>query len=143
MTDQEVLALMNANPQPCMQTLGDGEIVELDNEKGYVAINFTAQERHCHSGNIVQGGFVTGWLDSAMSLAVISKTERTLSPATLEIKTSFLKSAHPGVCRAEGWIERIGRSIVFLEAQLLNAAGEIIAKGSSTARLIPMQQATV
>jgi uncharacterized protein (TIGR00369 family) len=129
---------MNANRQPCMDTLGDGEIVEMNLEKGFVAINFTAHERHCHSGNIVQGGFITGWLDSAMSLAVISKTERTMSPATLEIKTSFLKSANPGVCRAEGWIERIGRSIVFMEAQLFDAAGEIIAKGSSTARLIPM-----
>lgn len=140
MTDLEVLTFMNANPQPCMMTLGDGEIVAMDTEKGHVAINFHAQEKHCHSGNIVQGGFVTGWLDSAMSLAVISKTQRELSPATLEIKTSFLKSAHPGVCRAEGWIERIGRSIVFLEAQLFNSAGEVIAKGSSTARLVPMTQ---
>ena len=138
MADQQLLALMNANRQPCMDTLGNGEIVEMDTNRGFVAINFTAHEGHCHSGNVVQGGFVTGWLDSAMSLAVISKTERTMSPATLEIKTSFLKPANPGVCRAEGWIEKIGRSIVFLEAQLLNSTGEIIAKGTSTATLIPI-----
>ena len=85
-----VIAEMNANRQPCMVTLGNGRILEIDLQRGFVSIEFTAEERHCHSGNIVQGGFVTGWLDSAMSLAVISKSEHTLNPATLEIKTSFL-----------------------------------------------------
>lgn len=139
MNAQEIIDTLNANRQPCMVTLGEGEIVEVDLDRGFVAINFTASERHCHSGNVVQGGFVTGWIDSAMSMAVITRSQRTLNPATLEIKTSFLKSAHPGICRAEGWIEKMGRSVAFLEAQLLDTKGDVIARGSSTARLIPLQ----
>ena len=41
---------------------------------------------------------------------------------------------------AEGWIERRGRSTCFLEGRLLNAAGDVLAKASSTARLMPRAQ---
>ena len=37
---------------------------------------------------------------------------------------------------AEGWVERRGRSTCFLEARLTNASGEVMAKASSTVRLI-------
>ena len=42
-----------------------------------------------------------------------------------------------GLVIAEGWIERAGRSTCFAEGRLLNAAGDVIAKASSTIRLIP------
>jgi acyl-coenzyme A thioesterase PaaI-like protein len=38
---------------------------------------------------------------------------------------------------AEAWIERAGKSTCFAEGRLLNAASEVLAKGTSTIRLIP------
>ena len=38
---------------------------------------------------------------------------------------------------AEAWIERAGKSTGFAEGRLLNAASEVLAKGTSTIRLIP------
>ena len=136
MNTEVLLASMNENRQPCMETLGSGTIVLVDRNAELVRIEFTANKAHCHSGNVVQGGFVAGWLDSAMALAVTTRSDRSLYPATLELKTSYLKSAHPGVYYAEGWIEQMGKSVAFLEARLLDTEGTLIAKGSSTARLL-------
>ncbi|MBV9044440.1 MAG: PaaI family thioesterase, partial [Alphaproteobacteria bacterium] len=97
-----------------------------------------ARPDHCHSGGIVQGGFVTGWIDAAMAHVVIAKSGRTLSPLSLEIKISFLQSAKPGRVIAEGWIERMGKTTAFLEGRLLNEQGDVLAKGTSTARLVPI-----
>jgi acyl-coenzyme A thioesterase PaaI-like protein len=69
---------------------------------------------------------------------VIAKSGRQLSPLSLEIKISFLQSARPGLVIAEAWIERMGKTTAFLEGRLLNEQGEVLAKGTSTARLVPL-----
>ena len=44
----------------------------------------------------------------------------------------------PGRATAEGWIESgAGRATCFAEGRLLDAEGQILAKASSTIRLIP------
>lgn len=94
----------------------------------------------CHSGGIVQGGFVTGWIDAAMAYAMMAQLQNTQSPLSLEIKVSFFKAASPGLVIAEGWIAKRGRSIAFLEGRLLDEKGEVLATASSTAKLIAVRQ---
>ncbi len=118
-------------------TLGDGVVIESDPEAGRAVIRFTCKPEMCHSGGVAQGGFVTGWIDSAMAHACIARYTVAYWIATLEVKVSFFKPARPGEVRAEGWIERAGRQTVFAEGQLLDANGEILAKASSTIRLVP------
>ncbi len=123
-----------------LRALGNGAIVEMDGVTGRALMEFTVKPEFCHSGNICQGGFVTGWLDSAMAHAAMAMTEGKFSPASLEIKISFLRSALKGErVRAEGRVKRLGKSTAFLEGALRNAKGELIATTSSTARLVPMQ----
>jgi len=105
-------------------------------------LEYRATMAMCHSGGIVQGGFVTGWIDAAMAHAVLSATGFTKTPLSLEIKISFLKATPPGLVIAEGWIEKLGRSTAFLEGRLLNEKGEVLAKGSSTAKLAPLERNT-
>ena len=106
----------------------------------FAAIEYRATPAMCHSGSIVQGGFVTGWIDAAMAHAVMAATLYRQSPLSLEIKISFLKSAAPGLVVAEGWVEKMGRSTAFLEGRLLDADGEVLAKGSSTVKLVPAER---
>ena len=56
---------------------------------------------------------------------------------SLDLKVSFFAPARPGRVIAEGWIEKAGRSTCFAEGRLVNAAGEVLAKATSTIRLIP------
>jgi len=109
-------------------------------EGGRAILEYLAGPHMCHSGGVVQGGFVCGWIDAAMAHAVITETGGEVTPMSLELKVSFFAPARPGLVIAEGWIERRGRSTAFLEGRLTNAAGEVLAKGSSTARLMPRAQ---
>jgi uncharacterized protein (TIGR00369 family) len=125
-----------------MGSLGDGRFIEYDETTKRVVLEFTARSEMCHSGDVVQGGFVTGWLDSAMSHAAVHACNGERVPASLEIKISFFRPAHPGRVRAEGWVVRIGQSIAFLEGRLFDAAGEVLATGSSTAKMVTRPNAT-
>lgn len=127
-------------PFSLKESLGLVQLVSYDEEASRVRVEFDARDEFCHSGGVVQGGFVTGWIDAAMAYAIHHKTSYELTPLSLEIKISFLNSARPGRVFAEAWIERLGRSIAFLEGHLLNESGDVIARGSSTVKLFPMNK---
>ncbi|HUO91468.1 MAG TPA: PaaI family thioesterase [Rhizomicrobium sp.] len=128
----------HAAPEALSQSLGLERVID-HGEAGKAVIHYRATPAMCHSGGIVQGGFVTGWIDAAMAHVVIAATRREFSPLSLEIKISFLKAAAPGLVIAEAWIEKLGRSTGFLEGRLLNEAGEVLAKGTSTVKLVPIK----
>ncbi|ABS63302.1 thioesterase superfamily protein [Parvibaculum lavamentivorans DS-1] len=129
----------DANPEDGLGgALGIVRTLYMDAEKGRAAIECRAEMRMCHSGGVVQGGFVTGWIDAAMARAAMCATEFKQTPMSLEIKISFFRPAQPGLLKAEAWIERRGRSTMFLEGHLLDASGEVLAKGTSTVRMMPL-----
>lgn len=119
-----------------LEALGDGVMLEMDGEAGRARVQFTCKPEMCHSGGVAQGGFVTGWVDSAMAHACIARYSTKFWIATLELKISFFRPAAPGVVIAEGWIERAGRQTVFTEGRLLDADGQVLAKATSTIRLV-------
>jgi uncharacterized protein (TIGR00369 family) len=120
--------------QDLQKTLGQQRLVTF--EPGRAAIEYLAGAHMCHSGGVVQGGFICGWIDAAMAHAAMAGGGD-MTPMSLELKVSFFAPARPGLVLAEAWIERAGKSTCFAEGRLLNAAGDVIAKASSTIRLIP------
>ena len=122
---------------PNIQTvLGQVRVVEA--EPGRSAIEYDVKPQMCHSGGVAQGGFVCGWIDSAMAHASISLLPD-MAPMSLEMKVSYFAPARPGRVIAEGWVERRGRTTCFAEGQLRDLAGNMLAKASSTIRLIPRE----
>lgn len=130
---------IEARPRHLDESLGLERVVD-HGESGRAVIHYRARPAMCHSGGIVQGGFVTGWMDAAMAYVVMAVTKYELSPLSLEIKVSFLSPAAPGLVIAEAWIEKLGRKTAFLEATLRNEAGELLAKASSTAKLVAVKR---
>lgn len=115
-------------------TLGLVRVVDMD-PAGRATIEYRAGTHMCHSGGVVQGGFVTGWIDAAMAHAAIAMAGPDVVPMSLELKVSFFAPARPGLVIAEGWVERRGRSTCFFEGQLRDEAGKVLAKASSTLML--------
>jgi uncharacterized protein (TIGR00369 family) len=113
-----------------------GQVRVVANEAGRAVIEYACGPHMCHSGGVAQGGFVCGWIDAAMAHAAIGLTPD-MTPMSLELKVSYFAPARPGLVVAEGWIERRGRATCFAEGRLLDAAGAVLAKASSTIRLIP------
>jgi len=121
---------------PTLQaTLGQTRIVSC--EGGRAVIEYEVGPHMCHSGGVAQGGFVCGWIDAAMAHASLSLSPE-MTPMSLELKVSYFAPARPGLVTAEGWIERRGRATCFAEGRLLDPAGKVLAKASSTIRLIPI-----
>ncbi|MBX9728600.1 MAG: PaaI family thioesterase [Sphingopyxis sp.] len=121
-------------PSDLSETLGLVRVVEMD-PAGRARIEYRAGPHMCHSGGVVQGGFVTGWIDAAMAHAAIAMAGPDVVPMSLELKVSFFAPARPGVLTAEAWVEKRGRSTCFFEGRLLDAEGRVLAKASSTLML--------
>ncbi len=129
------------HPNPALveelnKSLGFVRLVSSD-PAGRVTNEYEAGPHMCHSGGIVQGGFTTGWLDSVMAGSVMAMSGGEMTPMSLELKISFFAPVRPGKVIAEGWVEKAGRSVCFTESRLLDESGAVLAKASSTLRLIP------
>lgn len=116
---------------PLYQAMGLERIVTMD-PAGRAVLEYRARPEMCHSGGVVQGGFVTGWIDAAMAHAAIAAHGADVTPMTLELKVSFFAPVRPGLVIAEGWVERAGRKTCFYEGHLKDAAGTVLAKATTT-----------
>ena len=113
---------LNTSAPPYIKTL-DGRIDAFDADSGVIEFHFMANESHTHSDDIVQGGFVAGMLDAAMAHVVFCTLDKVVMLATLEMKVSYLDIARPGKLVARGWVLRMGKTIGFLEAELIASDG--------------------
>jgi uncharacterized protein (TIGR00369 family) len=118
-------------------TLGFVRIIEM--VPGRARIEYRVGDHMCHSGGIAQGGFVAGWIDAAMAHAAMAKFGTDRVAMTLEMKISYFAPTNPGLVIAEGWLES-GSSTLFAEGRLLDTDGKVLAKGSSTIRMIDMKR---
>ncbi|MEM1021098.1 MAG: PaaI family thioesterase [Pseudomonadota bacterium] len=128
------------SPREMTARLGYVGPVSFDPETGKTRVEFLVESSHCHSGGrVAQGGFVAGWLDNAMANAVFAATDFKLQPISLDLNVSYYASTPPGPVFVDAWIAKRGKSIAFLEAVLLDANDTIMAKATSTAKLMPLQ----
>ena len=119
-----------------LESMGFVQVLSTDRKLGVVRAEFEAMKRFCHTdGTIVQGGFISGWLDFSMAQAVIVRAAEPVGVASLELKVNFLQRVGPGRVIAEGRVLRMGRRVAFLEASLFDPAGALLATASSTALL--------
>ena len=135
MTPEQKTTTLNQDFPPCVTSLG-GAVKEINFEEKSAVMTFNIPLEFCHSGNVVQGGFVAAMLDAAMSHAVFGNIENVIALPTLELKISYLAASLAGSFSAKGRILRAGKSIVFLEGELFNPQGELTATASSTAKYI-------
>ena len=110
-------------------------ITNVETEKGSCEMTFDVPKHFCHSGDIIQGGFVTTMLDSVTTFSVFSTNPNVIKLATLELKVTYLKASRAGKFKAIGRIESLGRSIAFLTGDLWNEAGEKTASITTTAKI--------
>ena len=121
------------------ETLGLIRVVSTDAE-GHARLEYEAKQAQCHSGGVVQGGFISGWIDAAMAHAAMGRHGTGIVPMTLELKVSYFAPTRPGLVIAEAWVERHGKRTSFYEGHLKDAAGTVLAKATSTILLADMNR---
>lgn len=129
------LERLNTRMPPFMAVLG-GELVELDHDASAAIFHFNIGKELCHSVDVVQGGFVTAMLDAAMSHAVFGIDDTVVGLSSLEISTRYLEVARAGFLVAMGKVTRMSYKTAFLEGELRDADGKLLATTHSVGKVI-------
>jgi uncharacterized protein (TIGR00369 family) len=128
LTDEQILTKFQNTKRlpPASQLLGF-EMLSLSVEGGWVETAFTARPEFVNPAGNVQGGFITGMLDEAMSVAAFVKSGMTHVVPTLQMTVSFLNPVPVGRLYARGEVLRFGRNTTQLQGTLRLADGTIAA----------------
>ncbi|MHB8262764.1 MAG: PaaI family thioesterase [Acidimicrobiales bacterium] len=119
-------------PPPCDLTLGN---VCLDKpEPGVTIWKMHADERFANPAGTMQGGFIAALCDSAMGASTITWARgRKVFSANIEMKVSFMRPvALPSDLTCTARVVSGGRKALFVEAEVMDEAGKLVAKASST-----------
>ena len=135
MTSEELIAELNRHAPDALKKL-NGRVGRYDEDSGVLEMHYAIDLSFCHSGDIVQGGFIAGMLDTAMAHVTFLHLGGLAIVATLEIKVSYFEIARPGALTSKARIVKLGKSIGFYEAELFDEAGTLLAAATSTARVI-------
>ena len=126
-------------PPNCDLTLG---ITCVDKSvPGVTVWQMTPGEQFANPIGVVQGGFVTAFADTAMASATITNLQgRKAYTANTELKISFIRGAPVGellTCTAR--VIGGGKRVTFVEAEIVDSSGALVAKASSTYLLTPRE----
>jgi uncharacterized protein (TIGR00369 family) len=137
LNDDDLKARMNRFVPPTAAILGQ-EILEIDSAAGRVKMKFQPIDACRNPMGNVQGGIVVAMLDDAAAFAAIIKSGKRIGIPTIELKTSFFASAKAGVpLYAEGRCLKLGKRIAFMEADLFDEEGTLLARLTTSA--IPIE----
>lgn len=108
-------------------------------EPGVTVWTMTPGEQFANPVGVMQGGFVAAFADTAMASATITNLRgRRAYTANTELKISFLRAAPIGerlTCTAR--VIGGGQRVTFVEAEVTDSTGALVAKASSTYLLTP------
>ena len=120
------------------QTLGNfiGREIRLM-EGGKSEVTFDIGEQFLNFQGVLHGGAYATMLDTACGVAIRGQLDMKKygGHSTLELKTSYLRAGQPGRYLAKGNVLRLGKSVAFVDAELFNAAGELVSYASATFHL--------
>ena len=123
------------DPPPSAKLLG-WTLRAIDPDAGTIEIGFTADERFLNPGGTVQGGFLAAMLDDTQGPALFGHTNGEAYAPTIDFNISFVKAARPGQFVGKGRVINLGRTIALTEAELLDEAGDLVARATFTNRVM-------
>ena len=133
-SDAELLArFKNSKNRPNSSLLLGFDMVGLNQAEQWVEIAFEGKPEFTNPLGQIQGGFLSAMLDEALSIAGQVASGMTHVMSTLEMKTSYLRPAMAGRLIARGHVQRLGRTVIFLEGELRDAEGKVCATATATA----------
>lgn len=128
-------------PPAAAETLGF-KLLAIDPEQGTIRVQFEGKAAFANPMGNVQGGFLAAMLDDTLGPALVATLEEGSFAPTIELKVNFIKPARVGKLVGEGRVVARGGAIAFLAGELRDAAGELIATATATAKIVRAASAT-
>ncbi len=101
LTEEQLVERFNSKQPPTGPLFGM-TVLGVDQAKGVVRMSFEPGEHLTNPRGTIQGGIITAMLDDCAAYAGIVALGEPGFIASLEVKTSFLSPAFPGLLFAEG-----------------------------------------
>jgi len=99
---------------------GDGATLEMD-----------AGTQHHNPMGIVHGGVLCDLADAAMGVAMAAALEEGEAFSTVELQMNYFRAVTEGRLTALGRLVRRGRTTAYLESEITDGEGRLVAKSSS------------
>lgn len=112
---------------PFFQHIGF-EFVELS--EGNVTLKLEIHDALLNTGNILHGGVYATLIDNIIGLTARSISLKSL--VTVQLNVHFLAPVRTGTIYATGKVDRMGRSLISGEGEIVDENGQLLAKGSGT-----------
>ena len=110
----------------------------LEARHGEVVLALPVAPRLVHGGGVLCGQAMMAAADTAMVLAISSRLGGFRPMTTVQLQTSFLRpiAGDGGEARLVARVLRLGKSLVFGEIELFDAAGRLAAHATTTYALL-------
>jgi uncharacterized protein (TIGR00369 family) len=99
---------------------------------GRATVTLAAGSQHANPMGTLHGGVLCDIADAAMGIAFASTLAPEESFTTVELKINFFRPVWEAQLRAEGKVVRRGRSVGYVECEISDERGQLIAKAAST-----------
>lgn len=126
---------------PSAELMGS-EFVSFDPDKGELTTRFTPPPSFASPRGAVQGGLIAGFLDEVMGGALLAVTDHgegeVRLPLNLDMNLTFMRMVPLETITAKGRVVKHGKRVAFLEGELLDEDGNVLARATSTALPTPV-----
>jgi uncharacterized protein (TIGR00369 family) len=99
---------------------------------GRAVVTLVAGQQHANPMGTLHGGILCDIADAAMGMAFASTLVPGESFTTIELKINFFRPVWEAHLRAEGKVVRRGSTIGYIECEITDDGGRLVAKAAST-----------
>jgi len=99
---------------------------------GHATVTLVAGPQHANPMGTLHGGVLCDIADAAMGMAFASTLAANESFTTIELKINLFRPVWQAHLKAEGKVIRRGRTIGYVECEISDERGRLIAKAAST-----------
>ena len=109
--------------------------------QGAAVCEMLTSDLHKSAIGRVHGGILCDLADATMGCAFLSQIPSSRKGVTTNLQIIFLKGVRVGQrLRAAAKVLSHGRSVYFMECEIRNGLGELVAKASSTCKVLPKRR---
>ena len=116
-------------PFPLAQLLG---LVLVAIEPGRALFSVEVDERHHNPMGTLHGGIYCDLADAAMGYAYAATLGEGEAFTTIELKINFLRAVRKATLTAEARVVRAGSTVGYVECEVTDKSGKLVAKAAST-----------
>jgi acyl-CoA thioesterase len=111
------------------------ELIEVGDGEAELAMDL--RPHHFNPQGIVHGGIISALADTAIGLALRSKLRQGMTHRTAQLDVHFLAKGEGNRLIGRGRAVHLGQRMGYGEAEVLDAGGRVVARGSATFIVLP------